>query len=66
MTYHRLNRRAEARQALARAVEHLERLLRERDAGHFAGIWSSRFELQALRREAEAMLNGAGHGDRIR
>jgi tetratricopeptide (TPR) repeat protein len=59
MTYHRLNRPTEARQALARAVQGLEKVLPEQDAGPAASLRSARFELKALRREVEALLNRA-------
>jgi WD40 repeat protein/tetratricopeptide (TPR) repeat protein/tRNA A-37 threonylcarbamoyl transferase component Bud32 len=59
MTYHQLNRPEQARQALSRAVQGLEKLVCERDDERATSMWSAHFEMQALRREAEAVLKKA-------
>jgi WD40 repeat protein/serine/threonine protein kinase/tetratricopeptide (TPR) repeat protein len=59
MTHHRLGHAAEAKEWLTKATQWQEQKLRENNAkGHATMRWSTRVEMQVLRREAEALILG--------
>jgi WD40 repeat protein/serine/threonine protein kinase/tetratricopeptide (TPR) repeat protein len=56
MTYHRLGKSEQARDCLRDAIRYIERYYPE--DGKSTSNWSTRLELQLLRREAEALILG--------